>query len=145
MESPSLSSSLTWYRRAPTQAASARASSIATVRDSSGHDYPALVVQRFGAGRVGALMIGDLWRWGMRRVDPNESDLERMASSDAGPGLEKRGAFTGSYVINPFTNEPVPVYVADYVLGNYGTGAIMAVPAEDERDFAFATVYGLRG
>jgi leucyl-tRNA synthetase len=73
----------------------------------------------------------------------NESDLERMASSDAGPGLEKRGAFTGSYVINPFTNEPVPVYVADYVLGNYGTGAIMAVPAEDERDFAFATVYGL--
>ncbi len=71
------------------------------------------------------------------------SELERTASSDSGAGLEKRGAFTGSFVINPFTNQPVPVYVADYVLGTYGTGAIMAVPAEDERDFAFATVHGL--
>jgi len=71
------------------------------------------------------------------------SELERTASSDAGAGLEKRGAFTGSFVINPFTNDQVPVYVADYVLGTYGTGAIMAVPAEDERDFAFATVHGL--
>ena len=71
------------------------------------------------------------------------SDLERTASSDSGLGLEKRGAFTGSFVINPFNNEPVPVYVADYVLGNYGTGAIMAVPGEDERDYAFAKVHGL--
>ena len=71
------------------------------------------------------------------------SEVERTASSDSGAGLEKRGAFTGSFVVNPFTNEPVPVYVADYVLGNYGTGAIMAVPAEDERDFAFAQVHGL--
>ena len=71
------------------------------------------------------------------------SELERTASSDAGAGLDKRGAFTGSYVVNPFNNEPVPVYVADYVLGNYGTGAIMAVPAEDERDYAFAQVHGL--
>jgi leucyl-tRNA synthetase len=73
----------------------------------------------------------------------SESELERTASSEAGPGLEKRGAFTGSFVLNPFTNEKVPVYVADYVLGSYGTGAIMAVPAEDERDYAFATVYEL--
>ena len=71
------------------------------------------------------------------------SELERTASSDAGAGLDKRGAFTGSYVINPFNGEEVPVYVADYVLGTYGTGAIMAVPAEDERDFAFAQVHGL--
>ena len=71
------------------------------------------------------------------------SELERTASSDAGAGLDKRGAFTGSHVVNPFNNEPVPVYVADYVLGNYGTGAIMAVPAEDERDYAFAQVHGL--
>ena len=71
------------------------------------------------------------------------SELERTASSDAGAGLEKRGAFTGSFVINPFSGESVPVYVADYVLGTYGTGAIMAVPAEDERDFAFARVHGL--
>src|SRR5487761_2357515 len=72
------------------------------------------------------------------------SEMERTASSDAGSGLDKRGAFTGSFVINPFTGGPVPVYVADYVLGTYGTGEIMAVPAEDERDFAFATVHGLR-
>ncbi len=72
------------------------------------------------------------------------SELERTASSDAGAGLDKRGAFTGSFVINPFSGESVPVYVADYVLGTYGTGAIMAVPAEDERDFAFAQVHGLR-
>lgn len=71
------------------------------------------------------------------------SELERTASSDAGAGLDKRGAFTGSFVINPFNGQPVPVYVADYVLGNYGTGAIMAVPAEDERDYAFAQVHGL--
>ena len=71
------------------------------------------------------------------------SELERTASSDAGAGLDKRGAFTGSYVVNPFTSEKVPVYVADYVLGTYGTGAIMAVPGEDERDFAFANVHGL--
>ena len=71
------------------------------------------------------------------------SDMERTTTSEAGVGLEKRGVFTGSFVINPFNGEEVPVYVADYVLGTYGTGAIMAVPGEDERDFAFATVYGL--
>jgi leucyl-tRNA synthetase len=71
------------------------------------------------------------------------SEIERTASSDSGIGLTKRGAFTGSFVINPFNNEPVPVYVADYVLGTYATGAIMAVPGEDERDFAFATAYDL--
>jgi len=71
------------------------------------------------------------------------SELERTASSDAGGGIDKRGAFTGSFVVNPFTQQSVPVYVADYVLGTYGTGAIMAVPAEDERDFAFATLHAL--
>ena len=69
--------------------------------------------------------------------------MERTSSSDSGAALDKRGAFTGSYVVNPFSGEQVPVYVADYVLGNYGTGAIMAVPAEDERDYAFAQVHGL--
>ena len=69
------------------------------------------------------------------------TEIERT-SSDGGP-LTKRGAFTGSSVLNPFTGEPVPLYIADYVLMGYGTGAIMAVPAEDERDFAFATAYGL--
>ena len=58
------------------------------------------------------------------------TDIERMAES--GPNsLAKRGAFTGSSVVNPFTGTTVPVYVADYVLMGYGTGAIMAVPAKD--------------
>jgi leucyl-tRNA synthetase len=77
----------------------------------------------------------------VRRRANEETEIERM-SEDA-TGLDKRGAFTGSNVINPFTGTPVPVYVADYVLMSYGTGAIMAVPAEDARDWAFAEVHGL--
>jgi leucyl-tRNA synthetase len=69
-----------------------------------------------------------------------ESEIERMRSE--GP-VEKRGVFTGSYVTNPFNRQPVPVYLADYVLMGYGTGAIMAVPAEDQRDWDFATAYDL--
>jgi leucyl-tRNA synthetase len=57
--------------------------------------------------------------------------------------VEKEGFFTGRYAINPFTNEPVPVWIANFVLGEYGTGAVMAVPAHDERDFEFARKYGL--
>ena len=56
---------------------------------------------------------------------------------------EKTGVFTGSYAINPVNNERIPIWIADYVLMSYGTGAIMAVPAHDERDFAFARKYGL--
>jgi len=69
-----------------------------------------------------------------------ESEVERLSTE--GP-LDKRGAATGSFCVNPFTGAPVPVYVADYVLADYGTGAIMAVPAEDARDFEFARAYGL--
>lgn len=58
-------------------------------------------------------------------------------------GKEKTGVFTGSYVVNPFNGESVPLWIADYVLGHYGTGAVMAVPAHDERDFAFAKRYDL--
>ena len=57
--------------------------------------------------------------------------------------VAKEGFFTGRFAINPFTNLPVPIWVANYVLGEYGTGAVMAVPAHDERDFEFATKYGL--
>ncbi len=57
--------------------------------------------------------------------------------------LEKEGMFTGHYALNPFTKENVPIWVANYVLMGYGTGAIMAVPAHDERDFEFAKKYDL--
>ncbi len=67
------------------------------------------------------------------------SELDRTSA----PSTEKTGAFTGGHVVNPFTGEAIPVYVADYVLMGYGTGAIMAVPAEDERDWDFAHVHGL--
>ncbi len=56
---------------------------------------------------------------------------------------EKDGVFTGRYAVNPVNGEPIPIWVADYVLMEYGTGAIMAVPAHDERDHAFAEKYGL--
>ncbi|HEC83305.1 MAG TPA: leucine--tRNA ligase, partial [Firmicutes bacterium] len=56
---------------------------------------------------------------------------------------EKEGMFTGKYLINPINNEQIPLWIADYVVGEYGTGAIMAVPAHDQRDFEFARKYNL--
>jgi leucyl-tRNA synthetase len=69
-----------------------------------------------------------------------EPEVERQSAE--GP-LDKRGVFTGAYVLNPFTQRPVPLYLADYVLMGYGTGAIMAVPGEDQRDWEFAVAHGL--
>jgi len=67
----------------------------------------------------------------------NTSEVERQSAEGQ---LEKRGIFTGAYAINPFNGAEIPLYLADYVLGSYGTGAIMAVPGEDQRDFDFAVV-----
>ncbi|GAB3047355.1 leucine--tRNA ligase [Virgibacillus ainsalahensis] len=67
-----------------------------------------------------------------------KSDLERTDLAK-----EKSGVFTGAYAINPVNNEKMPIWVADYVLMGYGTGAIMAVPAHDERDYEFATKFEL--
>ncbi|MFH1908913.1 MAG: leucine--tRNA ligase [Chloroflexota bacterium] len=67
-----------------------------------------------------------------------QSDIEREAADK-----EKTGVFTGGYAINPVNGERIPVWIADYVLMTYGTGAIMAVPAHDQRDFEFARKYGL--
>jgi len=67
-----------------------------------------------------------------------KSEIDRMNDTK-----EKTGVFTGSYAVNPATGEKVPIWVADYVLGGYGTGAIMAVPGHDERDFAFAEKFKL--
>jgi leucyl-tRNA synthetase len=71
-----------------------------------------------------------------------KSELDRTSETGSDI-LAKRGAFTGGHVVNPFTGEAIPVFVADYVLMRYGTGAIMAVPAEDERDWDFARAYDL--
>ncbi|MBS3913333.1 MAG: leucine--tRNA ligase [Bacteroidetes bacterium] len=67
----------------------------------------------------------------------NRSEIERMADT------KKTGVFTGAFATNPFTKKPIPVWVSDYVLAGYGTGAIMAVPAHDERDFEFAKAFDL--
>ena len=67
-----------------------------------------------------------------------QSEIERLADDQ-----EKTGVFTGSYAVNPVNGEQIPVWIADYVMMGYGTGAIMAVPAHDTRDFAFARKYQL--
>jgi leucyl-tRNA synthetase len=67
-----------------------------------------------------------------------KSDLERTELAK-----EKTGVFTGAYAINPVNGQKIPIWIADYVLASYGTGAIMAVPAHDERDFEFATKFNL--
>ncbi len=67
-----------------------------------------------------------------------KSDLDRTDLNK-----DKTGVFTGAYAINPVNGKEVPIWIADYVLSSYGTGAIMAVPAHDERDWAFATKFGL--
>jgi leucyl-tRNA synthetase len=68
------------------------------------------------------------------------SEMDRLSSEGA---LDKRGVFTGAYLRNPFNGEAVPLYLADYVLVTYGTGAIMAVPGQDQRDWDFAKAYDL--
>lgn len=72
-----------------------------------------------------------------REVALKKSEIERQENKT------KTGVFTGSYAINPATGEPIPIWVADYVLMGYGTGAIMAVPGHDERDFEFAERFDL--
>lgn len=73
-----------------------------------------------------------------RKIAYQKSEIQRLALEK-----EKDGVFIGAYAINPMNNEEVPIYVTDYVLMTYGTGAIMAVPAHDERDFEFAKKYNL--
>ena len=72
------------------------------------------------------------------KVAASKSDLERTELAK-----DKTGTFTGSYAINPANGQKIPIWIADYVLASYGTGAIMAVPAHDERDFAFAQKFAL--
>ncbi len=67
-----------------------------------------------------------------------QTDIERMSTVK-----EKTGVFTGSYAINPVNGEKIPIWISDYVLANYGTGCVMAVPAHDDRDFEFAQKFNL--
>ena len=71
------------------------------------------------------------------------ADTARLSGRVRSAGVVKTGLFTGGYVVNPITAEPIPVFVADYVLMSYGTGAIMGVPAHDQRDLDFAREFGL--
>ena len=73
-----------------------------------------------------------------RDMAAHASDIDRLSTS-----REKTGVFTGAYCINPVNGRKVPIWIADYVLFSYGTGAVMAVPAHDERDYEFAQKYDL--
>ncbi len=84
---------------------------------------------------VAGMMLGDAHA-------PVKAMIEE--ASRQGPGdIQKKGAFTGHHAINPFNGERIPIWVANFVLMGYGTGAIMAVPAHDERDFEFCRMYGI--
>ncbi|HEV8657059.1 MAG TPA: leucine--tRNA ligase [Thermoanaerobaculia bacterium] len=89
-------------------------------------DVPALIADHPERAAI------EEWINGVR----NQSNLERQESG-------KEGRFTGEYAINPFTNEEIPIWLGNFVLMQYGTGAIMSVPAHDQRDFEFAKQYGL--
>ncbi|MDR1825729.1 MAG: leucine--tRNA ligase [Bifidobacteriaceae bacterium] len=90
------------------------------------------------AWRGGGATPGEAVR-AYRRAASGKTAIERQA--DAG---KKTGAFTGAYAINPVNGQPVPIFIADYVLMGYGTGAIMAVPAHDQRDWDFAHTFDLK-
>ncbi|GIF05745.1 leucine--tRNA ligase [Actinoplanes siamensis] len=98
----------------------------------------------------GAWPAGTHEKWTGGAATPAEAVAAYRAAAAAkteeertADGKVKTGVFTGAYAVNPVNGAEVPVFVADYVLAGYGTGAIMAVPAHDERDFAFATVFEL--
>ncbi|MGQ0576532.1 MAG: leucine--tRNA ligase [Pseudonocardia sp.] len=96
-------------------------------------EWPAGVDPRWtgGAATPGAAVAG------YRSAAARKSDLDRQENKD------KTGVFTGAHAVNPVNGEQIPVFVADYVLMGYGTGAIMAVPGQDQRDWDFAVAYGL--
>lgn len=89
------------------------------------------LVERLIAGRLQAAAVRDF----VARVSRQEKAVRTAADR------EKEGVFTGAYAINPLTHEKIPIWVANFVLYEYGTGAIMAVPAHDQRDFEFAATY----
>ena len=105
------------------------------------HDRQRLVEQcaRLVEGHLRSRPIRRLWPYGATA----SSQSRRPTSSARAEGREKTGVFTGAFAINPTNGARIPIFVADYVLMGYGTGAIMAVPAHDERDFEFAREFEL--
>ena len=95
--------------------------------------YPEGTDERWTYGKATPREAVDAYK----RAIAAKSDVERQENK------EKTGVFLGTYATNPVNGEQVPIFIADYVLTGYGTGAIMAVPAHDERDYEFATVFGL--
>ena len=91
--------------------------------------------------RLPELVAGSAYEQGV--LDLIEASKKITAVQRAQGTHEKHGAFTGRYVVNPINGEKVPVWVADYVVADYGTGAVMAVPCGDQRDFDFARAYDL--
>ena len=77
------------------------------------------------------------------KIEDLLAEQQKARESDALGAIEKHGVATGRFAVNPFNGERVPIWVANYILADYGTGAIMSVPAHDERDFEFAQKYGL--
>jgi leucyl-tRNA synthetase len=77
------------------------------------------------------------------KVEGLLAEQQKARESDALGAIEKHGVNTGRFAVNPFNGERVPIWVANYILADYGTGAIMSVPAHDERDFEFAEKYGI--
>ncbi|OFP37974.1 leucine--tRNA ligase [Corynebacterium sp. HMSC071B10] len=95
--------------------------------------YPEGTDERWTYGKATPREAVDAYK----RAIAAKSDVERQENK------EKTGVFLGTYATNPVNGQQVPIFIADYVLTGYGTGAIMAVPAHDERDYEFATVFGL--
>jgi leucyl-tRNA synthetase len=100
--------------------------------------WPAGTKERWKGADAGASASPGQAVAAYRQSTARKSDVERQMDDRS-----KTGVFTGAYATNPLTGQPVPVFVADYVLMGYGTGAIMAVPGQDERDWAYALAYDL--
>jgi leucyl-tRNA synthetase len=118
----------------------AKASSVDLIEINSSVQPHVCLLQDFGAFRFSQQEVAKQAA-AIRRYQEEvtkKSDLERTELAK-----EKSGVFTGAYAINPVNGQKIPVWIADYVLASYGTGAIMAVPAHDTRDFEFATKFNL--
>ncbi len=118
----------------------AKASNVDLIEINSSVQPPVCLLQDFGAFRFWQQEVAKQTAVVRRYQEEvaKKSDLERTELAK-----EKTGVFTGAYAVNPVNGQKIPIWIADYVLASYGTGAIMAVPAHDTRDFEFATKFNL--